>query len=170
MKSKRLLNLFELLFVFITCASCQNESTNSTNNQEKGVYYMDVINPLSSITYDYENPNYSYAFIERTSDIIYFLDSNKTYNLISPFSNILLYLVDNYVEKEINSNIDDALYIEVSFKYIISETASNDGTGYFYVFKNSMLVFLDNNKHIRYYSKTYELDYEEIKNEIVKGE
>ena len=131
---------------------------------------MDVINPLSSILYDYENPNYSYSSINCSSNIKYVLDGESTYKLISNFDNILLYYVNSSVSENINIDMTDALYIEVSYKYISRKNPSNDGTGYFYVLKNGMLVFIDNNKAMTYYSKTCELDYENIKNEIMKGD
>lgn len=132
---KYLVNIF-LILISITCISCSNEiesSNNSITNDttENGVHYMDVINPLSSILYDYENPNYSYSSINCSSNIKYVLDGESTYKLISNFDNILLYYVNSSVSENINLDMTDALYIEVSYKYISRKNPSNDGTGYF---------------------------------------
>ncbi len=120
---KYLVNIFLIFLISISCISCSNENESSNNSISNyttvnGVYYMDVINPLSSVLYDYENPNYSYSSINCSSNVKYVLDGERTYKLISNFHNILLYYVNSSVIEEINLDMNDALYIEVSYKYI----------------------------------------------------
>lgn len=171
---KMFLVLGVIIFSF-ACVGCgtkggDNVSEKNLNIQSQ-IYYMDVIDSTSSMTFDYMNPNYGFVSLQKTSSYIYAFDGKQIYNLISIFNTIPM---NNIVSTE-NSKCEDLMRktldgidIEVSYKYVNSKVDSNNATIRFYVLVDGTLAFIDNRKLTMFYSDQGVVDYEDFKSKIVR--
>lgn len=149
--------------------SCVND--NATDNNQTS-FYIFYIDPLSSITFDCENPNYGYASLAAYKGYVYKFNSKKIYAIISDFYDVPLN--NSLVYDEANGFIDlfnrseHYISIEVAYKYSISDVPSDDAIVYFYILEDGTLVFKDNRQLFLRYSEPNAVDYAKIRTLIIK--
>lgn len=174
---KSLLMLGMILFGF-GGASCANNQINEEKNTEDShisnstqIYYMDVIDLSSSMTFDYMNPNCGFISLHGSSSNVYTFSGKQTYNLISIFDTIPL---NDAVSSESSEYEDfmikifNGIDVEVSYKYINSNTEKNDATVHFYILVDGTFVFMDHRKSMLFYSNPDVVDYNGFKNRIIQ--
>ena len=133
------------------------------------MYYMDVIDMSSSMTFNYEKPNYGYVSLNRTSSYIYNFNNKQVYELVSAFNNIPIFHAKTITKREELDKLKiNGIIIEVSYRYINRNNCNNDAIVYFYILENGMLLFEDNRKINLYYSDIGIINYDEIKNQIIQ--
>ena len=144
--------------------------TECSVNQKEDVYYRDLIDLFSSMTFDYANPNYWIISLQSTDSYVYTFDSRQTYNLISFFNNIPLKIcIDKNDSKydELSNQIVKGIDIEVGYKYSNQSKNTNDAIVHFYVLENGTVCFLDNRKITLAYSNPDVIEYEVFKAKII---
>lgn len=133
------------------------------------MYYMDVIDMSSSMTFNYEKPNYGYVSLNRTSSYIYNFNNEQVYEIVSAFNNIPIFHAKTITKREELDKLKiNGIIIEVSYRYINRNNCNNDAIVYFYILENGMLLFEDNRKINLYYSDIGIINYDEIKNQIIQ--
>ena len=133
------------------------------------MYYMDVIDMSSSMTFNYEKPNYGYVSLNRTSSYIYDFNNEQVYEIVSAFNNIPIFHAKTITKREELDKLKiNGIIIEVSYRYINRNNCNNDAIVYFYILENGMLLFEDNRKINLYYSDIGIINYDEIKNQIIQ--
>lgn len=133
------------------------------------MYYMDVIDMSSSMTFNYEKPNYGYVSLNRTSSYIYDFNNEQVYEIVSSFNNIPIFHAKTITKREELDKLKiNGIIIEVSYRYINRNNCNNDAIVYFYILENGMLLFEDNRKINLYYSDIGIINYDEIKNQIIQ--
>lgn len=138
-------------------------------NHSSLIYYMDVMEMTSSRTFNYEEPNYGYISLNRTSSYLYKFNGEQIYELVSTFNNIPIIPAKTLAKKEELDKLKiNGIIIEVSYTYTNLSTSNNDAIVYFYVLENGILLFEDNRNTNLYYSDTNAIYYDELKNEIMK--
>lgn len=172
---KSLLMLGMILFGFggASCANNQiseEKNTEDTSNSTQ-IYYMNVIDLSSSMTFDYMNPNCGFISLHSSSSHVYNFNGRQTYNLISIFDTIPL---NDAVSSESSEYEDfmikifNGIDVEVSYKYINSNTEKNDATVHFYILVDGTLFFMDHRKSMLFYSNPDVVDYNGFKNRIIQ--
>ncbi len=161
---KLLLILMMFLFSFFGI-SCLND------NNQTSCYILDI-DPLSSITFDHENPNYGYASLAAYKGYVYKFNSKKIYAIISDFNDVLLNNSLDYDEAngviDLFNRCEHYISIEVSYKYSISDVPSDDAIVHFYILEDGTLVFEDNRQLFLRYSEPNAVDYAKIRTLIIK--
>ena len=133
------------------------------------MYYMDVIDMSSSMTFNYEKPNYGYVSLNRKSSYIYDFNNEQVYELVSAFNNIPIFHAETITKREELDKLKiNGIMIEVSYRYINRNNCNNDAIVHFYILENGMLLFEDNRKINLYYSDIGIINYDEIKNQIIQ--
>ena len=133
------------------------------------MYYMDVIDMSSSMTFNCEKPNYGYVSLNRTSSYIYDFNNEQVYELVSAFNNIPIFHAETITKREELDKLKiNGIMIEVSYRYINRNNCNNDAIVHFYILENGMLLFEDNRKINLYYSDIGIINYDEIKNQIIQ--
>ncbi len=133
------------------------------------MYYMDVIDMSSSMTFNYEKPNYGYISLNRISSYIYNFNSEQIYELVSMFNNIPIFPAETITQKEELDKLKiNSIIIEVSYTYINRNNNNNDAIVYFYILENGILLFEDNRKINLYYSDINVINFNELKNQIIQ--
>ncbi len=156
----------------VGCAANSKENVNKGDvNTQSQIYYMDVIDSTSSMTFDYMNPNYGFVSLQKTSSYIYAFDGKQIYDLISIFNTIPMNNVvstDNSKCEGLMRKTLDGIDIEVSYKYANSKVGNNNATVRFYVLEDGTLAFLDHRKLTMFYSDQGAVDYKDFKGKIVR--
>ncbi|MBQ7912593.1 MAG: hypothetical protein IJ308_02465 [Clostridia bacterium] len=157
------------------CATGQNSAVSNSdegNINEPQTYYMDVIDPFSSITFDYENPNYGYASLNvLLSGYRYYFDGEQIYSLISEFNDVPISIPESDAhEEELYKQAVNGINIKVSYKFETRDTENDDAVVNFYVLENGTLLFEDNRELTLYYSDANVVNYNEFKNKIMSTE
>ena len=165
--TKKLLLILMMFFFSFFGISCVND--NAMDNNQNILFYID---PLSSITFDCENPNYGYASLAAYKGYVYKFNSKKIYAIISDFYDVPL---NNSLDcDEANGVIDlfnrceHYISIEVAYKYSISDVPSDDAIVHFYILEDGTLVFKDNRQLFLRYSEPNAVDYAKIRTLIIK--
>jgi hypothetical protein len=142
---------------------------NDSTTVEDSVYYMDVIDLTSSITYDYSNPNYGLITLDAKSSYIYNFDGIKIYNLISVFNSIPLNnkIKRNLASNELSKKIIEGINIEVSYKFTTSTYSNDDALVHFYILEDGTLCFEDNRELMLFYSEPNFIDFQVFKQKII---
>lgn len=165
--NKLLLILMIFLFSFFGI-SCVNDNEYAENS------YVNYIDPLSSITFDYENPNYGQVSLSPISSYLYLFDGEEIYDVISLFNDISLNnSIDRNNTEEYRNLYDRGnreILIEVSYKYSISEEPSDDAIVHFYILSDGTLIFEESRKTILHYSEPNAVDLEKFRNKVIKIE
>lgn len=165
MFKKKIVRLVLLLgmIIFTFC------STGCTFDSDNNIYYTQIIDPLSNITFDYFHPNYALVSLNCYSSYVYTLDGSQAYSLVSdfdniPFNNIASVNEEKYEDliKEIAQGID----IEVGYRYSTSNTEDNDAIVHFYVLTDGTILFKNNRDTALYYSDSCAVNYDKIVQKI----
>lgn len=161
MFKKKIVRLVLLLgtIIFTLC------STGCMSDSDSNIYYTQIIDPLSSITFDYSHPNYALVSLNSYSSYVYTLDGSQAYSLIFDFENIPINNVasvngekyENLIEK-----IAEGIDIEVGYKYSDLKTDTTAATVHFYVLTDGTLVFKNNRDTTLYYSASNAVNYESL--------
>ena len=167
--TNKLLLILMMFFFSFFGISCVNDNT--TNNNQTSCY-MFYIDPLSSITFDYENPNYGYASLATYKGYVYKFNSKKIYAIISGFNDVPLNNSLDYDEAneviELFNRCEHYISIEVAYKYSISDVPSDDAIVHFYILSDGTLIFEDHRKISLRYSEPNAVDYAKIRTLIIK--
>lgn len=170
---KLVLSFMLLVFscLFVGCSNNNKDEVKNMNEIDATTCtFAYKIDCLSSISFDYENPNYGLIQLDVSSSYIYDLTGEEVYKLISEFNTISL---DNMVSKddfytdEVTSQIHSGIDIEVSYKYVISKSNTTRAIVNFYVLKDGTLILLDARKQFMYYSDKGAIDYDTFKDKII---
>ncbi len=180
---KLFLMLWVILFSVCGVVGCSNEKMATSNNSDtkdldedtmsnsSKMYYMDVIDLSSSMTFDYEKPNYGYISLNLTSSYIYNFSGEQVYELVSEFNNIPIIPVDSVSKKdELNKLKVNCIDIEVSYNYANQNISKNNAIVHFYISENGILLFEDHRKINLFYSDTNTINFDEFKNKIIQME
>ena len=164
--AKKILLILMIFFFSFFGISCVNDNEYAENS------YVNYIDPLSSITFDYENPNYGYVSLSLANSYLYQFDDEEIYDIISLFNDISLNNstdrnnTDEYHNLYDRGNIE--ILIEVSYKYSISEEPSDDAIVHFYILSDGTLIFEESRKTILHYSEPNAVDLEKFRNKVIK--
>ena len=140
----------------------------SKKGEKDSIYYMDVIDLTSNVTYDYQNPNYGIISLHTASSYIYKLNGKETYEIVSDFNTIPINLiVDGKIKEKLSIKMIEGITIQVSYKYIGRVDNYDDAIVNFYVLQDGMLVFEDNREGL-YYSSVQQIDYIKLKEKIME--
>lgn len=164
--TKKLLLILMMFFFSLFGISCVNDNEYAKNS------YVNYIDPLSSITFDYENPNYGYISLSLANSYLYQFNGEEIYDIISLFNDISLNNSTARKNTEEYRNLYDRgnleILIEVSYKYSISEEPSDDAIVYFYILSDGTLIFEDHRKITLRYSEPNAVDLEKFRNKVTK--
>lgn len=155
----------------VSCSSNKNDNANVDEHiTENERYYMDVIDVLSSIAFDYQKPNYCYVSLNIVNNYIYTFGSEQAYELISTFDNVSIHNnADTELKKaELTKKMANSINFEVSYKYITSSTNNDDAIVHFYVLEDGTLLFEDSRNVNWFYSDKNIVDYNELENKITE--
>lgn len=160
--------LIIIILIFVTSGSgCTNEY-----KLDSQIYYMDVIDPFSSITFDYENPNYCNVTLELVGSHPYtfMFDKNQTYKITSLFNDIAInnLITKDSVGEDFLIKIAQGIKIEVSYRYVTAKNNDNNAVVQFYILKDGTLVFEDSKKISFYCSKKGSVNFEQIREKILE--
>lgn len=139
--------------------------------------YMDLIDSLSSIRFDYKNPNYGKAIIHNESNHVYELSSDQTYDVVSTFNDIPLRGYGDFhgesIDNDFKNNLLNSIEIEVTYHYVTQTNEGNvsrdDALVHFYVFENGQLAFLDRRKIAYWCSDLGLVNYSSVAMKIKTG-
>lgn len=138
MKEKiiKIFSLLTMLIIAVITIGCKE------NEEGKHLYYIGLIDPASSIMFDYENPNRSHVSLGVMYSNEYSFESKKTSKIVSDFNEIPINLVPKEDMLSENSiELAKAIKLTVFYKYVISKTDSDDAAVEFYVLEDGRLLF-----------------------------
>lgn len=163
--------VFKFLTCLLTCFTmtlingCSKDSHPKHQIPGYGMY----INPLSSITYAYYDPNYCNIRFSN-SDTTYRLDGKDTLELLLTFECVLY---NNIIEPEdfdVFLNKNNYYYyiiMEVSFHYSIYSSRDDDAVPTYYIFKDGRYACLNHFKSTINYSKNKQFNYQKFEDKVL---
>ena len=168
MRKLMLILLSVLIFPLVSCVNDNGDE--STDIPGKGGHevnmigsFIDVIDPFSSVTFDYKNPRGSMVTIGLTSSYAYALNGPETYQICKLFEEVPFTIADNIVEIEQHDNLSNVIFLTVDYRYTSQQTIHQDSltSVSFFIHQDGTLVFC-NAIGVSYISKIDKANYDYI--------
>lgn len=161
----------KIFIVFIGILAISLSACNSNNLSKGGQEpemtgtFIDVIDPLSSSTFDYKNPSSGVATIGLTSSYAYTLNGVDTYEICKLFEEVPVTIVDNVEDTEYLSAQSRAIILTVDYRYTSQQSADSGSltSVVFFIHEDGTLSFRNARGDV-YMSESDKINYDSVIN------
>lgn len=150
----------------ISLSAC-NSNDLSKGDQEPDMTgtFINVIDPLSSSTFDYKNPSGGIATVGITSSYVYILNGTDTYEICKLFEEVPVTIVVNAEGAEYLSDQSRAIILTVDYRYTPQQSADSSSltSVVFFIHEDGTLSFRNARGDV-YISEIDKVDYNSVMN------